>query len=109
MQPGRQQTRQIEQRRADEQAGDAERRPQRRPDAFEQDGEARQRAAAGKPAQQAIEVSARGAHSSQCGMRSARHKSAWLSRSRITDHSLPSTITSAATGRALYAELITEP
>ena len=101
MPPRRQQARQVEQCGADEHAGNAERRPQRRPDALEQDGEAGQRAAAGKPAQQAIELSARGVHSSQCGTRSPRHKSAWLSRSRITDQSLPSTITSAATGRAL--------
>ena len=101
MPPRRQQARQVEQRDADEQAGDAKRRPQRRPDAFEQDGGAGQRATAGKPAQQAIELSARGAHFSQCGTRSPRHKSAWLSRSRITDQLLPSTITSAATGRAL--------
>ena len=101
MPPRRQQTRQVEQCGADEHAGNAKRRPQCRPDAFEQDGAAGQRATAGKPAQQAIELSARGVHLNQCGTRSPRHKSAWLSRSRITDQLLPSTITSAATGRAL--------
>ncbi len=101
MPPRRQQAGQVEQCGADEQAGNAERRPQGGPDALEQDRVAGERPAAGKPAQQAIELSARGVHCSQCGMRSPRHKSACVSRSRITDQSLPSTITSAATGRAL--------
>ena len=76
MPPRRQQARQVEQCGADEQAGNAERRPQGGPDALEQDRVAGERPAAGKPAQQAIELSARGVHCSQCGMRSPRHKSA---------------------------------
>ena len=102
MPPRRQQARQVEQCGADEQAGNAERRPQRRPDALEQDGEAGEHPAAGKPAQQAIELSARRAFIAAnvaCVRRATSRRG--VSRSRITDQSLPSTITSAATGRAL--------
>ena len=110
MPPGRQQARQVEQCGADEQ------RRQRQAEATAparcvrtgwRSGPARGGRQAGATGDRTLRPGR--LISSQCGTRSPRHKSAWLSRSRITDQSLPSTITSAATGRALYAELITEP
>ncbi len=101
VQARRQQLRQTQQRGTQEQPDHPQRRPQRRPDPLEQQRQAGEGPLPGKPAQQTVRVVRRRVHSSDFGRRSAAHKAASAWRGRITVNAPPSTITSAASGRAL--------